>query len=127
MNSYFAALVFGFFTVLVCLFQLALAAGVPWGNVAMAGKYPGRWPPAMRVVALVQIFVLLFLAAIVWARAGIIFPQWLHVSEKLIWGAVVFGVLGFILNLITPVKWERIIWAPVTAILLVSSTVVAVT
>jgi hypothetical protein len=47
MNTYYAALVFGFFIAVVAIFQLALAVGVPWGNVAMAGKFPGRFPPAI--------------------------------------------------------------------------------
>ena len=57
-----AAFVFVFFCGIAVLFQLALAAGAPWGGVAMAGKYPGRWPAPMRVAALVQAVFLLFLA-----------------------------------------------------------------
>ena len=125
MSAYFAALVFGFFIAVVATFQLALAVGVPWGGVAMAGKFPGQFPPLMRAVAFVQTFALIFLGAMVWTRAGIIFPQWYFESEKFIWGVVAFGILGFIMNLITPIKWERIIWAPVAAILLISSMIVA--
>lgn len=125
MSTYIAALVFGFSIALVALFQLALAAGVPWGSVAMAGKFPGRFPPHMRAVAFLQTFVLIFLGTIVWTRAGIIFPQWHLASEKYIWGVVAFGVLGLIMNLITPVRLERVIWAPIAAILLISCTIVA--
>ena len=125
MSAYFAALVFGFFIAVVAIFQLALAVGLPWGSVAMAGKFPGRFPPSMRAVAFVQTFVLIFLGAIVWTRAGIIFPQWYLASEKFVWGVVAFAVLGFIFNLITPIKLERIIWAPVAAILLISSMIVS--
>ena len=125
MNGYIAALVFGFFIAVVTIFQLALAAGVPWGSIAMAGKFPGRFPPLMRAIAFVQVFVLIFLGAIVWTRAGIICPQWYLASEQFIWGVVSFGALGFIVNLITPVKWERNIWAPIAAILLISSLIVA--
>ena len=125
MSAYFAALVFGFFIAVVAIFQLALAVGLPWGGVAMAGKFPGRFPPSMRAVSFVQTFVLIFLGAIVWTRAGIIFPQWYLASEKFAWGVVAFAVLSFILNLITPIKLERIIWAPVAAILLISSMIVA--
>lgn len=126
MSTYIAALVFGISIALVALFQLALAAGVPWGSVAMAGKFPGRFPPHMRAVAFLQTFILIFLGTIVWTRAGIIFPQWHLASEKYIWGVVAFGVLGLIMNLTTPVKWERIIWTPVATILLISSIVVAI-
>ncbi len=35
-------------------FQLALSAGVPWGEYAMGGAYPGQYPPGLRVAALLQ-------------------------------------------------------------------------
>jgi hypothetical protein len=124
-SAYFAALVFGFFIVVVAIFQLALAAGVPWGSVAMAGKFPGRLPPRMRVAAFLQVFVLTVLGVVVWTRAGIIFAHWYTASEKFIWAVVAFAMLGFMMNLITPVKWERLIWAPVAAILLASGLIVA--
>jgi hypothetical protein len=38
---------------------------------------------------------------------------------------VAYGVIGLILNLITPSAGERAIWAPVAFVLLVSSLVVA--
>lgn len=125
MGPYFSAQVFGIFIAVVAIFQLALAVGAPWGSFAMAGKFPGRFPPLMRFIAFVQSFVLIFLGMIVWTRAGMIFPQWHFASEKFIWGVVVFCGIAFAMNLITPVKWERIIWAPVAAILLISSTIVA--
>lgn len=126
MSPYFSAQVFGLFIAIAAIFQLALAFGTPWGGIAVAGKFPGRVPSLMRAVAFAQSFVLIFLGVIVWVRAGLIFPQWYVASEKLIWGVVAFGAIGFIVNLITPVKWERIIWAPVAAILLICSTTVAV-
>jgi hypothetical protein len=43
MSNYYAALELGLFTVLVCLFQSALAAGVPWGNMAIAGRTHNRF------------------------------------------------------------------------------------
>jgi hypothetical protein len=36
-----AAIVFSLFTAGVIAFQLALAAGAPWGEYAMGGAYPG--------------------------------------------------------------------------------------
>lgn len=32
-------------------FQLALALGAPWGEYAMGGRYPGRFPPGLRLAA----------------------------------------------------------------------------
>jgi len=109
----------------VILFQLALAFGVPWGSLAMGGKYPGKFPPAMRIAALLQIVILAIIGVVISIRGGIIFPEWFSLAEKLIWGVVVFNVIGLVANLATPSKWERIMWAPVAAVLLVCSLVVA--
>ena len=113
-------------TSVVVVFQLALAAGAPWGQVAMGGKYPGRFPRQLRIAAVVQALVLVGLGVVVLTRAGLIFPQWLSAATWLVWGVVAFSALALILNLITPSKWERILWAPVAAGMLLCSVIVAV-
>ncbi len=120
-----AALIFSFFTSLVCIFQFALALGAPWGKLAMGGKYPGRFPTSMRVVAMIQFLFLGFLAMIVLTRAGIILQEWFSISKILIWFAVGISAISLLANLSTSSKWERIVWSPVTTILLTSSTFVA--
>lgn len=107
------------------LFQLALAAGMPWGEYAMGGAFPGQFPPAMRVAAVVQAALVVGMAAIVLARAGIFFTGWLRRTRWLIWVVVGYGVIGSILNLITPSAGERALWAPVALLLLLSSVIVA--
>ena len=47
----FAAKTFVTLTLFVVLFQLALAAGAPWGELTMGGAFPGQLPPRMRVAA----------------------------------------------------------------------------
>lgn len=126
MNTFLAAYIFVFFSTIAALFQLALAAGMPWGELAMGGKFPGQFPPAMRFVCLIQIVVLMILSLTVFTRAGIIWPEGLSISRYIIWGVVVFTVLSVIANLATPSKWERIIWAPVTIVLMICTVVVAV-
>ena len=69
--------------------------------------------------------MLLGLGVIVLARAGLILPQWQAAANWLIWGVVAFSALSLVLNLITPSKWERILWAPVAAGLLLCSVLVA--
>ena len=125
-NDDFAAIIFSLLTGVVILFQVALALGAPWGQVAMAGKYPGRLPTQMRVAAVIQVLVLFFLGAVVLTRAGLVFAQWYAASTLLIWGVVAFSALSLVLNLVTPSKWERIIWAPVAAVMLLCSIIVAV-
>jgi hypothetical protein len=52
-------------TLVVVAYQLALALGAPWGAYAMGGRVPGRFPPALRVLTLVQAVVLGLLALVV--------------------------------------------------------------
>lgn len=120
-----AAFLYTFVTVGVILFQIALAAGAPWGAYAMGGAYPGQFPPALRIAALVQCALLGGMAAVVLAQAGLMLPSWRRLTRWLIWGVVAFASVSLVLNLITPSAGERALWAPVAAVLLLSSTVVA--
>ena len=106
-------------------FQIALAAGVPWGAYAMGGAFPGQFPSVMRVAALVQAVILLLFVGVVLARAGVAVRRWSRASRRLIWLVVAFSTLSLVLNLITPSAGERAIWAPVALVLLVCSLLVA--
>jgi hypothetical protein len=122
-----AALFYAIISLAVIAFQIALAAGAPWGAFAMGGAFPGQFPPALRIAALIQAALLLAMAAVVLARAGVILPGWSRVSRWLIWFVVAFAALSLVLNLITPSTGERAIWAPVAFLLLISSSLVAFT
>jgi hypothetical protein len=120
-----AAWLFTIAASVVVLFQLALAAGAPWGGWAMGGAYPGQFPPALRVAAVVQAALLVGMALVVLAGAGLFAPRWARHTRWLIWVVVAYSVIGFILNVITPSPGERAIWAPVTLLMLVCSAIVA--
>ena len=120
-----AALVYAILTAGIVLFQLALAAGAPWGAFAMGGAFPGQFPPALRVAAVVQALLLGALAAVVLARAGLILSSRRMRAARLVWLVVAFAAVSLVLNLITPSAGERRIWAPVALGLLLSSAIVA--
>jgi len=122
-----AALLFAIISFGVVAFQLALAAGVPWGAYAMGGAYPGQFPPELRIAAVVQAAAIIGLALIVLARADLLLPKWSRVSRWLVWIAVAFSVVSLVLNLLTPNATERAIWAPVAFLMLISSGFVALT
>jgi hypothetical protein len=125
MTAAVAARIFAGLTALVAAFQLALAFGAPWGRFALGGAFPGVFPPAMRVAALVQIVILAVLALIVLSRAGMALPAWRRASRPLAWAIVVLLALGVVLNLITPSASERVIWAPVATLLFLTALRVA--
>jgi hypothetical protein len=125
LSSVFAARFFTALILVVVAFQLALAAGAPWGSVAMGGAYPGRMPTPLRAAAAVQAVVLVLFGAVVGARAGLILPRLAAAARRLIWIVVGFMAVGAVLNALTPSARERAVWLPVTLGLLFSSAIVA--
>lgn len=120
-----AALIYAATSVGVILFQLALAAGVPWGEYAMGGAFPGRVPGALRLAAVAQAALIAGMVLIVLSRAGLVLAGWSGISRWLVWLVVGFSALGVVLNLITPSAGERAVWAPVALVLLATSAIVA--
>ena len=121
-----AALLYAVMAAGVVAFQIALAAGAPWGAYAMGGASPGQFPPALRIAALVQAALIVGMAAIVLSRAGLILAGWSRVSRWLVWVVVAVTAVSLVLNLITPSAGEQALWAPVLLLLLASSLVVAI-
>jgi hypothetical protein len=120
-----AAVTFAVVTAGVIAFQIGLALGAPWGAYAMGGKFPGRYPAAMRGVAVVQALLLAVVAVVVLSAAGLVLPSLAQALPWLVWLPVAFSVASVVLNAITPSAGERRIWVPVGVAMLVSSLVVA--
>jgi len=120
-----AAVIFTAVAVVAVGFQLALAAGAPWGAYAMGARFPGRLPVPMRVAALAQGIVLVLLAGVVLARSGLALEAWLPSATWLIWVVVGFSALSLIMNSISSSKGERLVWTPVAVVMVASSLVVA--
>mgnify|MGYP000291774771 CR=1 FL=1 len=118
-----AALVFAAVTAGAIVFQIALALGAPWGAYAMGGAFPGRYPPAMRVAALVQAGLLALIAVLVLSAAGVVVPSLAETFPWLIWVVVVLMALGVVLNAISRSAGERRIWVPVAIVLVATSLV----
>ena len=120
------AFLFIFISLFVILFQIALTLGAPWGELTMGGRYHGKLPKQMRLIAVAQIIILLLIDVIVLAKSQIAFPRLYPPSRVGIWFVFAFFVLGTLMNIITPSKKERLIWAPVSAVLLILSLVNAI-
>ena len=112
-------------TLVVVVFQLALALGAPWGAYAMGGRYPGRFPPAMRALALVQAIVLGLAAVVVVSAAGLTGIDATATRPWLIWIVVALAAVSVVMNTLSPSPGERRLWVPVGLTLLVSSLIVA--
>lgn len=125
MSTILAAIVFSVLVVIVALFQLALAVGMPWGRLAWGGRFPGTLPPRMRIASVVSALLLLAFGLIVCARASLLLPGVAQPPAVAIWVVVGYSALGTVVNAATPSKWERIAWTPVAVLMLLTSLAVA--
>lgn len=105
----------------VCLFQIALMCGAPWGEYTMGGQTTGKLPVQGRIAAGVSIIVLVVMAQALLAIHGsglfVTAPTWL--IEALKWFTFGYAILGFLMNWITRSKKERMVWGPVATVLVV--------
>jgi len=122
-----AALVFGVAAVGVIAFQVALALGAPWGAYAMGGAFPERFPPTLRVAAVVQAAVIALLALIVLSAAGLALPSVVREVPLFVWLPVAFSAVSLALNAASRSAGERRVWVPVALVMLASSLAVALT
>ena len=104
------AITYAVVTTGVIVFQVALALGAPWGAYAMGGAFPGRFPPAMRVAALVQAAILGVLAVVVLSDADLLLPALADELPWLIWVAVAVSMASVAMNAISRSAGERRIW-----------------
>jgi hypothetical protein len=120
-----AALVFVLATTGVIVFQIALALGAPWGDFALGGRFPGTLPQTMRVAAVGQAILLAVLGVLVLSDAALVLPSIAEALPSLIWLVVAFSAVSLVLNTITRSARERMVWAPVALLMLLSSLIVA--
>jgi hypothetical protein len=98
----------------VVVFQLALAAGAPWGEYTMGGQTKGRLPRSLRIGATLSAVIMLAQAGHYLAQAGVI-PRLLDPTGNNVVNWIWFGfsIAGLILNSISRSKKERNTWVPV--------------
>jgi len=125
MSPALAARIFAGLTAIAAAFQLALALGAPWGEYAMGGMVRGAFPPALRAGAVAQMLLQLGMAAVVLARADLAFPRLRRAAGPLAWAVTGLLAVSLVLNLITPSAGERMIWAPVVAVMALTALRVA--
>lgn len=79
--SHLAALLYATVSAPAVAFQLAMAAGAPWGAYTMGGAFQGRFLPALRIAALVQAALIVAMAAVVLARARLVLAGWAAMAQ----------------------------------------------
>lgn len=98
----------------VCLFQVALIAGAPWGELTQGGRHKGALGPAGRIAAVVSIGVIAAMCMAVLSDAGG-WPNWPRWTA---WAVLGVQCLSTLMNWITPSVAERRLWGPITTVML---------
>ncbi len=98
----------------VIVFQFCLVAGAPWGRLTQGGTREGVLPIAGRVAAGLSVPVLVCMAAGLTSAAGMS-PHW---PKWTAYVALAVQVLSTFLNWITTSRAERLLWGPVTTVML---------
>jgi hypothetical protein len=108
------AILYALIIALVVLFQLCLIFGAPWGQITQGGRHEGSLPVTGRVAALLSIPILICMGASITSAAGLM-PYWAGWTG---YAAIAMQALSTILNWITPSQKERLLWGPITSIML---------
>ena len=115
-----SAWVFSGLSLIVAMFQFGVAAGRPWGHLTNGGKFPGQLPMAMRGLAAVFGILWVVMAMLILGHVRGLDPSG---PVELIPITALVAVTT-VLNLITPSRPERLLWGPVTVLMLISLLVI---
>lgn len=101
--------------VLMC-FQVALAAGAPWGKLAWGGRHRVL-PNALRFGSALSIVIYALIALILLSRAGLVQVFGPTSAAVLTWIVTGYLALGILLNLASRSRSERLVMTPLAAAL----------
>ena len=113
-------------TLIVSLFQVALALGAPWGEYAYGGARVGKLPIGFRINSVVTAGVMAAISGHYLAQLGVFAPLLDPAGNNVVnWVLVGFTGLAAIANNITRSKKERAVWAIPTILMFIAALLVA--
>lgn len=121
-----AARVFVVVIAVLGVFQVALAAGAPWGRFVWGGQHAGVLPTRFRVGSALSPLLYAAFALVVLDRAGELDVVGDGAARVLTWAVFAFMAFGVVLNGISRSRHERFTMTPVVLVLAVTSLLVAV-
>jgi hypothetical protein len=109
----------------IAIFQIALAAGAPWGRAAWGGEN-AHLSTALRIASAAAVGIYLAAALVVLGRAGV----WRARSNAPVfrWGTWFLAVamaIGALLNFASQSRWENFIFGPLALALAALCVIVA--
>ena len=113
-------------TLIVTVFQIALASGAPWGEYAYGGTKTGKLPTGFRINSVVAAFVMLGIAGHYLAQLGVFEPILDPAGNSVVnWVLVAFTGLSALANNATRSKKERMVWGIPTILMFLAAMAVA--
>jgi hypothetical protein len=113
-------------TLIVAVFQIALALGAPLGEYAYGGARVGKLPLGFRINSVVAVFVMLAISGHYLAQLGVFEPFLDPAGNSVVnWVLVGFFVLSALANNATRSKKERMVWGIPTILMFLASLAVA--
>jgi glutaminase len=113
-------------TLIVAVFQIALALGAPLGEYAYGGARVGKLPLGFRINSVVAVFVMLAISGHYLAQLGVFEPILDPAGNSVVnWVLVGFTGLSALANNATRSKKERMVWGIPTILMFLSSLAVA--
>ena len=113
-------------TLMVALFQIALALGAPWGAYAYGGARTGKLPVGFRINSLVAAVVMVAISGHYLAQLGVFEPVLDPAGNSVVnWVLVGFTGLAALANNATRSKLERAVWGVPTILMFMAALFVA--
>jgi hypothetical protein len=113
-------------TLVVSVFQIALAFGAPLGEYAYGGARVGKLPLGFRINSVVAVFVMLAISGHYLAQLGVFEPILDPAGNSVVnWVLVGFTGLSALANNATRSKKERMVWGIPTILMFLASLAVA--
>jgi uncharacterized membrane protein YjgN (DUF898 family) len=109
---------------LLAVFQIALAAGAPWGRFAWGGQHRVL-PRNLRIGSVIAVVIYAVTAFIAWERVGASTVLPVPFVQVAMWVLFAYFALGIVMNAISRSKPERYTMTPVVAVLAVLSLLIA--
>ena len=121
-----AALIAVVFFIVLSIFQLLLAIGLPLGKLAYGGKYE-KLPTNMRIMSIVAIGIFVLASISVLERAGIIiiFNNPI-LTMVIVWIIAIYLAFNTLLNVLSKSKPEKLIMTPISLISTICCFIVAI-
>jgi len=113
-------------TLVVAIFQIALALGAPLGEYAYGGARVGKLPLGFRINSVVAVLAMLAISGHYLAQLGVFEPFLDPAGNSVVnWVLVAFFVLSALANNATRSKKERMVWGIPTILMFLASLAVA--